>query len=105
MLFVTPDVVFLLRGNQSEYKQACLTAEPQDLPAVFCEAQLSGSAEMPLPRTQVDPPRDPSITNTPVDPPSGQTIPNTAVDPLNVQPPMRQRLGEDLFRLVQVRRD
>ncbi|XP_056875211.1 ciliogenesis and planar polarity effector 1 isoform X3 [Takifugu flavidus] len=151
-------------SNQSEKTQGSLTPESQDLPTVSSEAELSASAQMPLPNTPVDPPRLQSLPNTPVDPPRLQSLPNTPVDPprlqslpntpvdpprlqslptppvdpprlqslpntpvdpLNVQPqssttgapasdfigpdqtpftqcpPLRQRLGEDLFRLVQ----
>lgn len=95
---------FLLRNNHSGNRRVCLTAEPLDLPAVSSEAELSGSAQMSLSNTPSDPPRDQTIPNTPVDPTRDQST-NTPVDPPNVQPPIRQRLGEDLFRLVQVRRN
>lgn len=65
-------------------------------------AELFGSAGVLLPNTPVDPPSLQPQSSTAGAPTADPTAPN---QPLSTTPPMRQRLGEDLFRLVQVRTD
>ncbi|XP_040012827.1 ciliogenesis and planar polarity effector 1 [Xiphias gladius] len=77
--------------------------EPQTLPTVQTEAlvhaELTDSTGMLLPNTPVDPPSLQPQSSTA----GGHTHVSTAPGQpsSNQTPPMRQRLGEDLFRLVQ----
>lgn len=64
-------------------------------------AEPSGSAETLLPNTPVNPPCSQPQSSTAGVPASDSTAPN---QPLSTQTPLlRQRLGDDLIRLVQVR--
>ncbi|XP_044029035.1 ciliogenesis and planar polarity effector 1 isoform X2 [Siniperca chuatsi] len=77
--------------------------EPQALPTVQPEAELdaelSGLTGVLLPNTPMDPPSLQPQSSAADAPAVDSTAPN---QPLSTQaPPMRQRLGEDLFRLVQ----
>ncbi|XP_029300430.1 LOW QUALITY PROTEIN: ciliogenesis and planar polarity effector 1 [Cottoperca gobio] len=76
--------------------------EPQALPTVQPEeevhAEPSGSTGVLLPNSPVDPPSLQPQSST-AGPPTAESIPNQPLS--NQTPPMRQRLGEDLFRLVQ----
>ncbi|KAM7392880.1 hypothetical protein PAMA_007814 [Pampus argenteus] len=75
--------------------------EPQALPTVQPEAavhaHLSNSTGVEPPTTLVDPPGLQPQSSTPGAP----TVVPTAHNQPSSAPPMRQRLGEDLFRLVQ----
>lgn len=97
--------VLLLSHSQAESLQAHSQPDPQALPTVQTGAharpELSGSAGVPLANTPVGPPNLQQQSSTADAPADDSTAPN---QPLSTQtPPMRQRLGEDLFRLVQVR--
>ncbi|KAG8010704.1 Protein JBTS17 [Nibea albiflora] len=78
--------------------------EPQALPAVQPEVDVhverpAEAARAPLLDTPVDPPSLQPQSSTAGAPTADPTAPS---QPLSTQtPPMRQRLGEDLFRLVQ----
>ncbi|KAM9338429.1 ciliogenesis and planar polarity effector 1 [Symphorus nematophorus] len=83
--------------------QAAPQPEPQVLPTVQPEAvvctKLSGSVGGLLSNTPVDPPSLQPQSSTSGAPTADSTAPN---QPFPTEtPPMRQRLGEDLFRLVQ----
>ncbi|XP_033503413.2 ciliogenesis and planar polarity effector 1 isoform X1 [Epinephelus lanceolatus] len=89
--------------SDSKSLQAPLHSEPQALPTVQPEAQVhaepSGSTGVLLPDTPVDPPSAQPQSSTSGAPPADSTAPN---QPLSAQTPLvQQRLGEDLFRLVQ----
>ncbi|KAI3362297.1 hypothetical protein L3Q82_012605 [Scortum barcoo] len=89
--------------SHAQSLQAPLHTEPQALPAeqpeVKVPAELSGSTQMQLPSTPVDPPSLQPQSSMAGAPTVDSTVPN---QPLSTQiSPMRQRLGEDLFRLVQ----
>ncbi|XP_027137955.1 ciliogenesis and planar polarity effector 1 isoform X4 [Larimichthys crocea] len=78
-------------------------SESQALPTVQPEVDVHverpASAIVPLPNTPVDPPSLQPQSSTAGAPTADSTVPD---QPLPTQtPPMRQRLGEDLFRLVQ----
>lgn len=83
--------------------QATPQPEPQALPTLRPVAEISGSAGVLLPNTPVDPPSLQPQSSTAGEPAADSTAPNQSLS--SQTPPMRQRLGEDLFRLVQVRTD
>lgn len=74
----------------------------QALPAVQPEvhAELSGPTEVPFTNMPVDPPSLQPQSSTAGASAADSTAPNQPLT--NQTPEMRQRLGEDLFRLVQV---
>ncbi|KAM7368998.1 hypothetical protein PAMP_013298 [Pampus punctatissimus] len=95
------DSTSLLSHSHGRRLQAPSHPEPQALPAVQPEAavhaHLSNSTGVEPPTTLVDPPGlqpQSSTAGTPTVVPTAHNQPSSA-------PPMRQRLGEDLFRLVQ----
>ncbi|XP_059214508.1 ciliogenesis and planar polarity effector 1 [Centropristis striata] len=83
--------------------QAPPPPEPQGLPTVQPEAvvhaEASSSTGVLLPNTPVDPPNLQPQSFTAGAPNADSTAPDQPLS--NQTPPMRQRLGEDLFRLVQ----
>ncbi|XP_073334518.1 ciliogenesis and planar polarity effector 1 [Pagrus major] len=81
--------------------QAPPPSEPHALPAVQPEvhAELSGPTGMPFTNTPVDPPSLQPQSSTAGAPAADSTAPSQPLT--NQTPEMRQRLGEDLFRLVQ----
>lgn len=83
--------------------QASPLPGPQALPTVHpgAEVHAEPSSSVPFPNTPVEPPSAQPRSATADVPAVDSTVPN---QPLSTQTsPMRQRLGEDLFRLVQVR--
>ncbi|XP_051268723.1 ciliogenesis and planar polarity effector 1 isoform X1 [Dicentrarchus labrax] len=89
--------------SDADSLQAATHPEPQALPTVQPEAEvhaeLSSLTGVLLPNTPVDPPSLQPQSSTAGAPTVDFTAPN---QPLSTQTePMRQRLGEDLFRLVQ----
>ncbi|XP_045922847.1 ciliogenesis and planar polarity effector 1 isoform X1 [Micropterus dolomieu] len=87
--------------SQAKSLQAHPHPEPQALPAVQPEAEIhaehSGSIGVLLPNTPVDPPSLQPQSSMASAPAADSTAPNQTLS----SQPMRQRLGEDLFRLVQ----
>lgn len=99
--------VLLLSHSHAKSLQAPSQPDLQGLPIVQTGEEvgpeLSGLAGAPLANTPVDPPSLQPRSSTAGAPAEDSTAPN---QPLSTQtPPMRQRLGEDLFRLVQVGTD
>ena len=93
--------------SHAESLQAPPHPEPQALPTVQPETEVhaepSGSTGALLPNITVDP-RSLQPQSSTAGAPTVDSI--AAKQPLSTQtPPTQQRLGEDLFRLVQVRRD
>lgn len=99
--------VLSLSHSHAKSLQATPQPEPQALPTVQPVAEIcavvSGSAGVLLPNTPVDPPSLQPQSSTAGAPAADSTAPNQSLS--SQTPPMRQRLGEDLFRLVQVRTD
>ncbi|XP_076614742.1 ciliogenesis and planar polarity effector 1 [Chaetodon auriga] len=94
-----PSSTFL--HNRTTSLQAPPHSEPQALPPAQPEvrAELSGSTGVLLPSSPVDPPSLQPQSSTAGAPTVDSTAPS---QPQSAQtPPMRQRLGEDLLRLVQ----
>lgn len=91
-----------LSHSDAKSLQAPPPSELQAVPAVQPEvhAEPSGPTEVPFTNMPVDPPSHQPQSSTAGASAADSTAPN---QPLNNQTPeMRQRLGEDLFRLVQV---
>lgn len=91
-----------LSHSDAKSLQAPPPSEPQALPAVQPEvhAELSGPTEVPFTNMPVDPPSLQPQSSTAGASAADSTAPNQPLT--NQTPEMRQRLGEDLFRLVQV---
>ncbi|XP_042251450.1 ciliogenesis and planar polarity effector 1 isoform X3 [Thunnus maccoyii] len=95
------DSTSLLSHSPARSLKAPPHPEPEALPIIQPEAavpaQLSESAGVPLPNALEDPPSLQPQSSTTSAPNVVPTVPNQPSSAL----PMRQRLGEDLYRLVQ----
>lgn len=83
--------------------QASLLPEPQALPTVHpgTAVHAAPSTSVPFPNTPVEPPNAQPQSAMADVPAVDSTVPNQPLS--DHTSPMRHRLGEDLFRLVQVR--
>ncbi|XP_034064419.1 ciliogenesis and planar polarity effector 1 isoform X2 [Gymnodraco acuticeps] len=90
-----PSQAISLEAPPHEEPQAVPTVQPE----AVADAQPSGSTGVLLPNTPVDPPSLQPQSSTAGAPPAEPTAPDQPL--FNQISPMRQRLGEDLFRLVQ----
>ncbi|KAF3849101.1 hypothetical protein F7725_015598 [Dissostichus mawsoni] len=91
----SPSQAISLEAPPHEEPQAVPTVQPE----AVADAQPSGSTGVLLPNTPVDPPSLQPQSSTAGAPPAEPTAPDQPF--FNQISPMRQRLGEDLFRLVQ----